>query len=153
MGSQWRQKHRKVAVVAVAWLFTPDVHFSVNQQFRSSVPLLLLCCFLSFVHQSILKLTHLSPPATIVAEVYDCHFLLKIKNLNVTHIVFFNYMIVDNLDKGFKKKDYVSKCFLSHDVIDFLPLPPENMATANPLRKRSFSLNYDVFNTGMYVCI
>ena len=42
-----------------------------------------------------------APLATIVAEVYHCHFLLTIKNLKGTYATFSTYMLVDNLDKSF----------------------------------------------------
>ena len=46
-------------------------------------------------------LTRFTPLATIVAEVYHCHFLLTIKNLKDTNATFSTYMLVDNLDRGF----------------------------------------------------
>ena len=46
-------------------------------------------------------LTHSAPPATIVARVYHCHFLLSTKNVSGSNAALCTYVLVDNLDKDF----------------------------------------------------
>jgi len=44
--------------------------------------------------------TRFAPLATMVAEVYHCHFRLATKNLKGTNATFSTYVLVNNLDKG-----------------------------------------------------